>query len=151
MSGYTHEWLAERLAVNPQLRIANDSGPSRVPIAETATKTRPSPVSPVKARKYRNEPTTVDGFTFASKKEAKRYQDLEILRRREEIFNLTLQPKYPIIVEGIKICDYVADFSYQTRLTGETVVEDTKGVKTPVYRLKRKLVKAVYGIEILET
>ncbi len=151
MSGYTHEWLAERLAANPQLRIASDSGPSRVPIPETATVVPAEPESPAKARKYRNKPTMVNGLTFASKKEAKRYQELDLMRQVGEIHNLTLQPKYAIIVEGIKICTYVADFSYQVRLSGATVVEDTKGVKTPVYRLKRKLMKAVYGIDILET
>ncbi len=55
MSGYTHEWLAERVAANPQLRIAKDSGPSRVPIPETAA-VLPSPsVSPATPHKPRKD------------------------------------------------------------------------------------------------
>jgi len=67
-----------------------------------------------------------------------------------EIINLELQPKFPIEVNGIKICTYIADFRYKER-DGTEVVEDCKGFKTDVYRLKKKLVKAIYGIEILET
>lgn len=99
--------------------------------------------------KYRAKKTTVDGYTFDSKKEAARYGALKILLRSGEISDLVLQPKYPIVFNGVKICDYKADFKY--RANGREIVEDVKGVKTPVYRLKKKMVKAVYGIDILET
>ncbi len=46
---------------------------------------------------------------------------------------------------------YKADFRYEVTATGERVIEDVKGVRTAVYRLKKKLVKALYGIEIIET
>lgn len=99
--------------------------------------------------KYRSVKTLVDGIVFASKKEAMRYLELKFLARAGEITDLELQPAFPIKIAGQKICVYKADFSYQQ--CGERVVEDVKGVKTPVYRLKKKLVEAYYNIKILET
>ncbi len=98
--------------------------------------------------KYRNIPTTIDGVTFASKKEARRYQELKLMQKANAITELTLQPVFPIEVNGQKICKYLADFQY--RENGELVVEDAKGVLTPAYRLKKKLVKALHGIEVKE-
>jgi len=103
--------------------------------------------------KYRAVPTVVDGIRFASKKEAAHYGLLKVMQEADEIRGLTLQPKYPIRVNGVKVCIYLADFLYHKRTKDDgwiVVVVDCKGVKTPVYRLKRKLVKAVYGIEIEE-
>lgn len=113
--------------------------------------------------KYGAIRTTIDGVTFASKAEAKRYRELKILERAGEIFDLELQPKFPIYASvhgrirhcGDKpICTYVADFRYregaETVIGGRLVVEDVKGMKTPVYRLKKKLVEAQYGIQIQE-
>lgn len=99
--------------------------------------------------KYRAIPTTVDGIRFASKAEARRYSELQILKAAGEISELTLQPRYRIEVQGRKICDYVADFGYFNAL-GRYIVEDVKGVLTPVYKLKKKLVKACWGIDIEE-
>jgi hypothetical protein len=93
---------------------------------------------------------TVDNITFDSIKEARRYQELKLLAKAGEIGKLELQPRFTITVAGEKICDYVADFKYQT-WKGKTVIEDAKGWKTPDYRLKKKLMKAVYKIEILES
>lgn len=100
--------------------------------------------------KYRAIRTTVDGITFDSKRESLRYGELILLERGGVIRDLTLQPKFPIVVCGQKVCDYTADFAYYER--GEYVVEDVKSqpTKTPVYRLKKKLMKAVHGIEIKE-
>jgi hypothetical protein len=103
-----------------------------------------------KPRKYRNEPIVVDGSKFDSKKEARRYVVLKQRERLGEIEDLELQPRYPIEVAGVHICNYIADFSYLDRQTGERVTEDVKGVRTAVYRLKKKLVSAVYGVEIVE-
>lgn len=100
------------------------------------------------ASKYRAVPTVVDGIRFASKKEARRYGELKLLLKGSQIESMDLQPRYECIVKGVKICDYVADFRY---LQGEnTIVEDVKGMKTPVYKLKKKLVEALYGITITE-
>ncbi len=93
--------------------------------------------------KYRAIKTVVDGITFASKAEAARYQDLKLLERSGYITGLTLQPRFPIVIEGKKICSYVADFSYQDK-SHRHVIEDVKGCITPTYRLKKKLFEAVY-------
>ena len=105
--------------------------------------------------KYNAKRTTVHGTTFASQREAKRYCELLLLEKAGEIQHLELQPVYPIEVRGALICRYVADFRYRekplrTGSSGQVVVEDVKGMKTPVYRLKKKLIAALYGIQIRE-
>ena len=101
--------------------------------------------------KYGNRAALVDGIRFASQREARRYQQLRLLEQQGQIAVLELQRKFCLVVNGRHVCDYVCDFCY-TRLTppGGLVVEDAKGVKTPVYRLKKKLLLACYGIEIQE-
>jgi len=101
-------------------------------------------------RKYGNKRTEVDGFTFDSKAEAARWQQLTLLQRAGEIRNLQRQVSYPIVVNGVKVCTYCADFVYEDA-RGNRITEDTKGVKTPAYNLKKKLMKAVHGIDILES
>lgn len=101
-------------------------------------------------RKYKNKKVEIGDVTFDSKAEARRYGELLLRVRIGEIEALELQPRYPLVVEGMKIATYVADFRYRLRATGETVVEDVKGVRTPVYRLKNKLMRALYGVEIVE-
>ena len=100
--------------------------------------------------KYHAKRTEVDGHTFDSAKEARRYSELKLLERAGEIVGLRLQPKFPLVVNDTKIADYKGDFEYRDA-SGRRILEDTKGFKTPVYRLKKKLVRALYGIEILET
>jgi len=98
--------------------------------------------------------TVIDGHSFPSKAEANRYAQLRLLEKAGEIEGLELQPKYPLIVNGVKVATYIADFRYRwVRGVSQslTVTEDTKGVHTPVYELKKKLVRALYGIEITET
>ncbi len=99
--------------------------------------------------KYGNVCTTVNGHRLSSKKEAARYQELLLLERAGVIANLELQPRYPLVVENVRVCTYVADFRYQE--DGLTVVEDVKGTRTPVYRLKVKLLYALTGVRVLET
>lgn len=98
--------------------------------------------------KYRAIRTEVDGIMFASKKEALRYKELKFLLQEQRISDLVLQPKFPIEVNGKKICTYIADFIYNE--DGIQVVEDVKGVKTSVYRIKKKLTEAIYNITIKE-
>jgi len=100
--------------------------------------------------KYHAKRTEVDGIKFASRKEANRYQELCLLEKAGEISHLILQPVWKLVVNEMLICKYIADFQYCTE-AGDVITEDCKGVLTPVYRLKKKLMKAVYGIEILET
>ena len=99
--------------------------------------------------KYGAIRTTVHGWTFDSKREAARYQDLLLLGEAGEIRNLELQPSYPISIFGHPICVYRADFAYDD--ASGHVVEDVKGYRTAAYRLKKKLVEAQYGIPVRET
>lgn len=98
--------------------------------------------------KYNAIKTEVDGFIFDSKAEARRYSELKLLEKVGEIKDLQLQALFPVFVNGKLICHYLADFTYHDK--GVYVVEDVKGVKTPVYRLKKKLVEALYNITITE-
>lgn len=100
--------------------------------------------------KYRNvRVVTSDGQKFDSKREWARYATLEWMQKAGEIWDLKRQVKYRIEIAGIRICDYVADFVYQTK-AGQ-VVEDSKGFRTPIYRLKKKLMKAIHNIEVYES
>lgn len=83
---------------------------------------------------------TVDGITFDSLAEARRYSELRLMERAGEIAQLELQPVY-LLHAGIK---YRADFRYRDK-DGREVVEDVKGHLTDVYRLKKKLLLADYS------
>ena len=100
--------------------------------------------------KYGAKPTVVDGIRFHSKRESERYSELKLLERAKKIEDLQLQPKYPIVVGDKKICIYIADFSYWDNDKNCGVVEDVKGAKTALYSIKKKLVEAIYPIEITE-
>jgi hypothetical protein len=91
----------------------------------------------------------VDGIRFDSRKEAGRWVELRALEAAGAIAAIRRQVRIPIIVNGVRVCAYVADFVYVER--GRWVVEDTKGFRTAIYKLKRKLLKAACGIEIRET
>lgn len=104
--------------------------------------------------KYHAIPTTVDGFTFASKREAARYQQLKLMLRADLIAELQLQPEYKFTLGERTIFTYRADFRYRERIgdhLSDWVVEDAKGFRTPVYRLKKKLIEAQFGLTIRET
>lgn len=103
----------------------------------------------MKPHKYRAIQTYVDGIKFPSKKQARRYGELKLLEKAKEIEGLQLEVPYDIRVRDQKVCTYRADFVYTEK--GKVIVEDTKGYLTPVYRLKKKLIKACFGIEIRET
>lgn len=121
--------------------------------------------------KYGNRKTVVDGITFDSKKEANRFRELQLLEQAGKITALQRQVKYVLIPtqrefsneiykKGAhqghfkpgkvleKECSYIADFAYIQ--DGAYVVEDTKGVRTEAYKIKRKLMLERYGIKILE-
>lgn len=101
--------------------------------------------------KYHAQATMVEGIRFASKKEAKRWQELNLLVKAKIISELERQVTYKIIVNGELICKYILDFKYLNMDNGEFVHEDSKGFRTKEYNLKKKLMKAIYGISILET
>ena len=116
--------------------------------------------------KYHSKKITINGVTFDSRKEAKRYQELLLLERAGAIQDLKRQVEFELIqtqrepdtigkrggvIKGKVIehrCSYVADFVYTEN--GKTVVEDTKGFKTKDYIIKRKLMLHVHKIKIKE-
>jgi len=104
-----------------------------------------------KPSKYRNVKCKLGDMTFDSKAEMARYVQLDLYRRAGHITDLERQVKFPIAVNGMHICTWIADFRYTEVATGEVITEDYKGFKTPVYNLKKKLIRAVYGINIKET
>lgn len=103
-------------------------------------------------RKYRNKKTEIDGYVFDSILESNRYLELKGMTcaKPKLISHLELQPKFKCDVNGKHICNYYADFRYWDEGSGAWIVEDVKGVRTTVYRLKRKLVEALYSIRIYE-
>lgn len=122
--------------------------------------------------KYHNIKTkTSDGIEHDSRTEARRWIELKLLERAGEIKDLQRQVKYVLIPaqyetivryskkgerlkDGTKLiereCAYVADFVYTDVKTGKTVVEDTKGVRTKEYIIKRKLMLYIHNIKIQE-
>lgn len=121
------------------------------------------------ATKFHSKKITVDGITFDSKKEYRRYCELIMLEKAGQIQNLELQKVYELIPAQYetferygkngnrlkdgsrcieKACVYKADFVYTEN--GKTVVEDTKGFKTKDYIIKRKLMLHIHGIRIKE-
>lgn len=103
--------------------------------------------------KYNARKVEIDGHIFASWAEARRYSELKLLESAGEIRDLELQHKFPLVVNDVKIGIYICDFIYHDVKSGQAVVEDVKSVATrkiPVYRLKKKLMLALYGIEIQE-
>ena len=119
--------------------------------------------------KYSNIKTCVNGISFDSRKEARRYQELLLLERAGAIRNLRMQVEFELIPAQYEVyerygkkgqeltpgkrlieraCTYIADFVYDE--DGKTIVEDTKGMRTKDYIIKRKLMLYVHGIRIKE-
>ena len=91
----------------------------------------------------------MDGIRFASRKEAKRYKELKLMVKAGMLVRFDRQVRYPLIVNGENVCAYIADFvTYD--FEGTRKVIDTKGFRTPAYKIKKKLMKAIYGIDVIE-
>lgn len=107
--------------------------------------------------KYHNTKVIYNGLKFDSKKEMQRYKDLELLESTDYICNLELQKKF-LLQEGytnakgkkIRPIYYIADFYYYDYIDNKWIVEDTKGVRTEVYKLKKKLFEYKYNLTIDE-
>ena len=107
--------------------------------------------------KYRNRKIIVDGIEFDSKLEAKKYRELKLLEKAGLIKNIRrqvkfeLQPKYKKNNKSIRSINYVADFTYYDVKKGKLIIVDTKGFKTDVYKLKKKMFEYIYPkLEITE-
>ena len=106
--------------------------------------------------KYYSKKVIVDNIKFDSKKEARRFTELKLLLKAGIIKDLELQKEY-ILQDSFKLnkktrrkITYKADFTYITTSDNKLHVEDVKGFKTEVYKLKKKLFEYKYGIEIYE-
>lgn len=103
-----------------------------------------------RGNKYGAVKTVVDGITFDSKAEARRYQELKLLQRGGKIIALKVHPVYPIpngTLDGVDghICNVELDFEY---FRDDWVFEDVKGQDNALSRLKRKLVEAFYFLKV---
>jgi hypothetical protein len=99
--------------------------------------------------KYNAKKQVYNGIKFDSKKELQRYLILEKMKKDRIIFELEIHPVFPLLVNGVKIGRYTADFKYKTR-QGETIIEDVKSkiTKTRDYMLRKKIL-ATYNPPIL--
>lgn len=115
---------------------------------------------PLRANKYSAKAVEVDGLRFDSMKEARRYGELRLLEVAGQVSQLSVHPRYPIkVVElwrkgprsVVEVGVYTADFRYLDE-AGEIVIEDVKcrATMTTAYRLRKRLVEAIYGITITE-
>lgn len=103
--------------------------------------------------KFGNIRSTYAGRIFASKREAGHAAILDAMKRAREphqrVKSVVYQYRIPVVVNGVKICVYVADF-YVLFADGHKEIHETKGFRTRDYILKKKLVEAIYGEEIHE-
>jgi|TARA_R100000458_G_C8169431_1_gene170484 hypothetical protein len=112
------------------------------------------PIIPKKTRrpnKYFAKKTLAFGFKFDSKWEAERWGQLKAMEKAGVVTQLERQIKFPLEINGQKICDYVADFRYlleEEDGSSKLVIEDAKGVLTPEFKLKKKMMKAIHNIDI---
>ena len=114
--------------------------------ARRAVKPKPKP-KPKKTGKYNAKKVTIDGHRFDSIGESKYYLILKERHRRGEIGPVQVHPRFRLEVNGIKIADYIADYQYWDR-DGTYHCVDFKGVVTPVFKLKAKLMRAIHQIEV---
>ena len=106
-----------------------------------------------KGSKYGNIKTEYNGNSYMSKREANYAQQLDLLKKAknkaDQVVSYEVQVPYQIEINGKKICKYLADFRV-LYADGRIEIVDVKGYRTAMYRLKKKLVEATYGIEIKE-
>jgi Protein of unknown function (DUF1064) len=100
--------------------------------------------------KYKAIPVEIDGIRFASKAEGRRYVELKRLQAAGLIRGLALQTSFPFMIGDDLMFTYVSDFFYEDVQTGKRIIEDVKGVLTPVYKLKKKIIEKYYGMKITE-
>ncbi len=98
--------------------------------------------------KYHARRESIDGYLFGSRAEAARYRELKLLERAGQISMLRVHPRYEIIINEQKICIVEADFEFYDEQQERTRVIDVKGMDLALSRLKRKLVKVLYAIDI---
>ena len=105
--------------------------------------------------KYHNRRIQIDGESFDSQKEYNRYRELLLLQRAGNIRSLSRQVSFELVppLDGQRAVTYKADFTYEEKSDDGTwsyVVEDVKGVRTEVYKIKCKLMYWLHGVKIRE-
>jgi hypothetical protein len=145
--------MARNLRMTPEAVEAHQAkfGRARAPAPTDTPAVSPKPA------KYRNvKVKDADGFTFDSRKEARRYRALQLLAESGKVKGIERQWEIPVYVNGSHVCSYFADFVYwEQDANGNWIkrIEDVKSVVTrkhPVYRLKKKLVESSYSCKITE-
>ena len=108
--------------------------------------------------KYRNKPCQVGAEKYRSQRERNRHQELLLLERAGHITGLLREVPF-VLAPGVKLLGenrarpdlkYVADYVYSDARTGKVTIEDAKGMRTPVFRLKKHLMKTVLGLDVIE-
>lgn len=89
-------------------------------------------------------------ITLDSTAEANRFDELVLMQEQGVIRDLVLQPIFPLKVNETKVCSYRPDFQYVDCETGETIIEDTKGFRTREFIIKKRLMKAIHNIDVIE-
>ena len=95
--------------------------------------------------KFRAIPTELDGIKFASRKEAKRYRELELLKKSGELLFFLRQVPFHLPGNVKYVCDFLCFWK-----DSDITIEDVKGIKMPMYVLKKKQVEAIYPVKITE-
>ena len=104
-----------------------------------------------RANKYFAKKTLAFGLKFDSKWEAERWGQLKAMEKAGVVTQLERQIKYELSINEVKICNYIADFRYlleEENGLSKLVVEDAKGMLTPEFKLKQKMMKAIHNIDI---
>jgi len=124
--------------------------------------TRASPVAPraaaaagpvlggPAANKYKARAVVTEEGRFASRKEYADWCALKLQEKAGYITHLQRQQRFPLSINNQLICTFVADAVFFDKAANKRVVADSKGVLTPVYKLKKKLMKALLNIEVIE-
>lgn len=144
-------YMVVRLSEKDYLRLLGGSAVSEIK-KDAKPQVNKKPLTAegeIKKSKYRNVKCTFNNIKFDSILEMERYMVLSAMQTAGEIRDLELQVVFSLVVNGTHVCDYRADFTYYDK-NGIYHVEDAKGVKTKEYINKKKLMKAVHGIEIEE-
>jgi hypothetical protein len=124
-------------------------------IRVSATEARALLAQPQKAGRFpraAREARTLDGIVFDSKAEMQRYAALKQMERAGVISNLELQPEFPVMLNGERLCVFTADFRYFDA-AGACVIEDAKSSGTQqdrAYRLRKRAAELFYGVKVTE-
>ena len=146
-------WIKLHFDLVDEMNIRNLADVERSNLGEGAKEqVRRSFSARPKQSKYRNKKIVIDGMTFDSTKEGRVYGELKLLKASGEIADFRRQVTFMIEHNGVLICKYIADFVVyfynDTREVWDVKSDYTR--KLPVYKLKKKLMKIINGIEIVE-